>query len=72
MLDALADPEHPGHGEVAEYLDGWDPKEIDELPSRFPSAASPIAAVLLGQKSPRKRADPAGWPSVSLNLLARV
>jgi pRiA4b ORF-3-like protein len=35
MLDALADPGHPDHGDVAEYLDGWDPKEIDELPLRI-------------------------------------
>ncbi len=36
MLDAsLADAEHPDHAEVAEYLDGWDPKEIDELPLKI-------------------------------------
>ncbi len=35
MLDALADPEHPDHAEVAEYLEDWDPKEIDELPLRI-------------------------------------
>ena len=35
MLEALADPEHQDHAEVAEYLDGWDPKEIDELPLRI-------------------------------------
>ena len=32
MLDALAAPEHPDHAEVAEYLEDWDPKEIDEFP----------------------------------------
>jgi len=32
MLDALADAERPDHAEVAEYLEDWDPKEIDELP----------------------------------------
>ena len=32
MLDALADPGHPDHAEVAEYLEGWDPKEIDVFP----------------------------------------
>jgi hypothetical protein len=31
MLDALADPKHPDHAEVADYLEGWDPKEIDEF-----------------------------------------
>ncbi len=35
MLDALADPKHPDHAEVAEYLEGWDPKEIDELPLKI-------------------------------------
>lgn len=35
MLDALADPEHPDHDEVAGYLDGWDPKEIEEFPLRI-------------------------------------
>jgi hypothetical protein len=35
MLDALADPEHPDHAEVAEYLEDWDPKEIDEFPLRI-------------------------------------
>jgi hypothetical protein len=35
MLDALADPDHPDHAEVAEYLEDWDPKEIDEFPLRI-------------------------------------
>lgn len=35
MLDALADPKHPDHAKVAEYLEDWDPKEIDELPLRI-------------------------------------
>ena len=35
LLDALADPEHPDHTEVAEYLEDWDPKEIDEFPLRI-------------------------------------
>ena len=35
MLDALADPEHPDHADVTEYLDGWDPKEIEEFPLRI-------------------------------------
>lgn len=32
MLDALADPDHQDYAEVAEYLDGWDPKELDKRP----------------------------------------
>lgn len=35
MLDAQADPEHPEHAEVTEYLDGWDPRGIDELPLKI-------------------------------------
>ncbi len=35
MLDALADPRHPDHAEVAEYLEDWDPNEIEELPLRI-------------------------------------
>ena len=35
MLDAQADPEHPEHAEVTEYLDGWDPKDIDEPPLKI-------------------------------------
>ena len=35
MLNALADPNHPDHAEVAEYLQDWDPKEIDELPLKI-------------------------------------
>lgn len=35
MLGALADPEHPDHAEVMEWLDDYDPKEIDELPLKI-------------------------------------
>ena len=35
MLDALADPHHPDHAEVTEYLEGWDPRTIDELPLKI-------------------------------------
>jgi hypothetical protein len=28
MLDAMADPEHPEHAEVMEWLGDYDPKEI--------------------------------------------
>jgi hypothetical protein len=31
MLDAAADPEHPNHAVATEWLDGYDPSEIDEL-----------------------------------------
>ena len=32
MLEALADPEHPDHAEVTDWLDDYDPQVIDELP----------------------------------------
>ena len=35
MLEAQADLDHPDHAEVTEYLDGWNPREIDELPLRI-------------------------------------
>jgi hypothetical protein len=34
-LDALADPEHPDHAEIVEWLDEYDPKEIEELPLKI-------------------------------------
>jgi hypothetical protein len=35
MLDALADPQHPDHTTVKEWLDDYDPKAIDELPIKY-------------------------------------
>jgi hypothetical protein len=35
MLAAAADPEHPEHAEIKEWLDGYDPEEIDELPIKY-------------------------------------
>jgi hypothetical protein len=34
-LDALADPAHPEHEEMTEWLADYDPKEIDELPLKI-------------------------------------
>jgi hypothetical protein len=34
-LDALADPKHPDHAEIADWLDEYDPDEIDELPLKI-------------------------------------
>ena len=31
MLDARADPEHPSHAEITQWLDDYDPKVIDEV-----------------------------------------
>jgi hypothetical protein len=32
MLEARADPEHPDHAEISEWLDGYDPDELDVFP----------------------------------------
>lgn len=32
MLEARADPEHPDHAEISEWLDGYDPDELDDFP----------------------------------------
>lgn len=32
MLEARADPQHPDHAEIAEWLDGYDPDELDVFP----------------------------------------
>jgi hypothetical protein len=34
-LDAAANPEHPNHAEATEWLNGYDPNEIDELPIKY-------------------------------------
>ena len=34
-LDAAADPNHPDHAEAEEWLDDYDPDEIDELPIKY-------------------------------------
>lgn len=42
MLDALADPKHPDHDEVAEWLDGYNPEVVDTEPIGY--ALSRIAS----------------------------
>ena len=32
MLEARVDPKHPDHADVAEWLDGYDPEELDVFP----------------------------------------
>ena len=34
-LDALADPEHPEHQEIADWFDGYDPDAFDDLPLKL-------------------------------------
>ena len=51
MLEARADPKHPDHADVVEWLDGYDPEELDVFPievalgriaARRNAAAKPI------------------------------
>ena len=35
MLAAAADPKHPDHAEIKEWLDGYDANEIDDLPIKY-------------------------------------
>ena len=42
MLEARVDPEHLEHAEICEWLDGYDPEELDVLP--IEGALSRIAA----------------------------
>jgi hypothetical protein len=35
MLDAVADPQHPNHDDVKEWLDEYDPTVIDQLPITY-------------------------------------
>jgi hypothetical protein len=42
MLDVLADPRHPDHQHIKEWLDDYDPDVIDLLPIRY--ALSRIAS----------------------------
>lgn len=41
-LEILADPKHPDHGEIAEWLEGYDPHGLDDLPIKY--ALNRIAA----------------------------
>ena len=34
MIEAREDPNHPDHAEIAEWLEGYDPEELDTLPIR--------------------------------------
>ena len=45
-LDAMADLKNPQHAEIVEWLDGYDPKHIDELPLKFGLGRLPIVAML--------------------------
>lgn len=35
MLEARADPDHPDHAEIREWLDGYDPDELDVFPIKI-------------------------------------
>jgi len=32
MLEARADPDHPDHAEISEWLEGYDPDALDVFP----------------------------------------
>jgi hypothetical protein len=49
-LEALADPGHPDHDEIAEWLDGYDPKVIEELPLKIA-----LGRIANRRKAARKR-----------------
>lgn len=48
-LDVLADPNHPEYDDIAEWYDGYDPDELDELPLK----------VAIGRIASRRRAGKA-------------
>jgi hypothetical protein len=35
MLDARADPDHPEHEQIVEWLDEYDPDLLEELPIKY-------------------------------------
>lgn len=49
-LEALADPEHPDHDEVVDWMDGYDPDHLNELALKL----------AIGRIASRKRAAKAG------------
>lgn len=50
-LEILADPRHPEHKEIAEWLGGYDPEVLNELPIRY--GIGRIAARRNAAKGPR-------------------
>ena len=60
-LDALADPKHPRHEEVSEWLDEYDPREIDIVPMGFAlgrlAARRNAAATRLAKKKANPKSD---------------
>lgn len=50
-LDALADPDHPDHDEIAEWLEGYDPNTLDELPIKYA-----IGRLAARRRAPKSRA----------------
>jgi hypothetical protein len=54
MLEALNNPDHPNHDEVAEWLDEYDPNVIDELPLKIA-----LGRIANRRNAARKRIDKA-------------
>ncbi|MBV8402280.1 MAG: plasmid pRiA4b ORF-3 family protein [Acetobacteraceae bacterium] len=62
-LDARADPSNPDHDYVVEWLDGYDPDVIDELPLKYA-----LGRIASRRNAARKRL---GNPSVSIEARDR-
>jgi hypothetical protein len=55
-LEALADPNHPNHAEIADWFDDYDPKVFDELPLKV--AVGRIASRRRAGKVRKPKPDP--------------
>jgi hypothetical protein len=53
-LEARADPRHPEHADIVEWLDGYDPEEFDDLPLKL--AVGRIASRRRAAKGPKNKA----------------
>lgn len=61
MLDIIADPKHPDHGEVSDWLEEYDPHVVDELPVRY--ALSRIANRRNAARSRLEKKTPGSSPT---------
>lgn len=52
-LEAMADPAHPENAEMTEWLDGYDPKELDELPRKLALGRIANRLRAAGKRSPK-------------------
>jgi len=52
-LEARADPSHPDHADIVEWLDGYDPDQFDDIQLKY--AVGRIASRRRAAKGPRKK-----------------